>query len=30
MLGGICAEADWLAKGEDARFMSELALRLQE
>ena len=29
MLGAIAAEADWLAKGEDARFMSELALRLQ-
>lgn len=30
MLGGIAAEADWLAKGNDARFMSELALRLQD
>jgi peptidyl-tRNA hydrolase, PTH1 family len=30
MLGGICAEADWLAKGDDARFMSELALRMAE
>ena len=30
MLGAIAAEADWLAKGEDARFMSELALRLQD
>ncbi|QZP07144.1 aminoacyl-tRNA hydrolase [Caenibius sp. WL] len=28
MLGGISAEAEWLARGEDARFMSELALRL--
>ena len=28
MLGGIAAEAEWLARGEDARFMSELALRL--
>ncbi|TXG98255.1 MAG: aminoacyl-tRNA hydrolase [Rhodocyclaceae bacterium] len=28
MLGGIAAEADWLTKGDDARFMSELALRL--
>ena len=27
-LGGIAAEAEWLARGEDARFMSELALRL--
>jgi len=30
MLGAIAAEADWLAKGEDARFMSELARRLQD
>jgi PTH1 family peptidyl-tRNA hydrolase len=30
MLGAIAAEAEWLAKGEDARFMSELALRLRE
>ena len=30
MLGAICAEADWLAKGEDARFMSELARRLAD
>jgi PTH1 family peptidyl-tRNA hydrolase len=30
MLGAIGAEADWLAKGEDARFMSELALRQAE
>ena len=30
MLGAICAEADWLAKGEDARFMSELALRMAD
>lgn len=29
MLGAIAGEAEWLAKGEDARFMSELALRLQ-
>ena len=29
MLGAIGAEAEWLAKGEDARFMSEVALRLQ-
>ena len=27
MLGAIAAEADWLAKGDDARFMSEVALR---
>jgi PTH1 family peptidyl-tRNA hydrolase len=30
MLGAIAAEADWLADGEDARFMSEVALRLQQ
>ncbi len=30
MLGAIAAEADWLAKGNDARFMSDLALRLQD
>jgi len=29
MLGAIAAEADWLAKGEDARFMSDIALRQQ-
>jgi PTH1 family peptidyl-tRNA hydrolase len=28
MLGAIAAEAEWLAKGDDARFMSEIALRL--
>ena len=28
MLGAIAAEAAWLAKGDDARFMSEIALRL--
>jgi PTH1 family peptidyl-tRNA hydrolase len=28
MLGGIAFEAEWLAKGDDARFMSDLALRL--
>lgn len=30
MLGAIGAEADWLAKGDDARFMSDLALRMQD
>lgn len=30
MLGAIAAEAEWLARGEDARFMSELALRLAD
>ncbi|MEZ5682500.1 MAG: aminoacyl-tRNA hydrolase [Erythrobacter sp.] len=30
MLAGIGAEAEWLARGDDARFMSELALRMQD
>lgn len=30
MLGAMGAEAEWLAKGEDARFMSDVARRLQE
>ena len=30
MLGALAAEADWLAKGDDARFMSDVALRQQE
>ena len=30
MLGAVAAEAEWLAKGDDARFMSDVALRLQE
>lgn len=30
MLGGIAAEAEWLAKGDGARFMSDLALRLRD
>lgn len=30
MLGAIAAEAEWLAKGDDARFMSDVALRLQK
>ncbi|WP_369025282.1 aminoacyl-tRNA hydrolase [Qipengyuania sp. RANM35] len=30
MLAAIGAEAEWLARGDDARFMSELALRLQD
>lgn len=29
MLGAVAAEADWLAKGDDARFMNEVALRLR-
>jgi PTH1 family peptidyl-tRNA hydrolase len=30
LLAAIAAEADWLAAGDDARFMSEIALRLQD
>ncbi|HSG34347.1 MAG TPA: aminoacyl-tRNA hydrolase [Sphingomonadaceae bacterium] len=30
VLGAIAAEAEWLAKGDEPRFMSEIALRLQE
>ena len=30
MLGAIAAEAGWLADGDEARFMNEVALRLQE
>jgi PTH1 family peptidyl-tRNA hydrolase len=30
MLAAIAGEADWLADGDDARFMSEVALRLQQ
>jgi PTH1 family peptidyl-tRNA hydrolase len=30
MLGAIAAEAAWLADGNDARFMSDVALRLQD
>ena len=30
VLGAIAAEADWLADGNEARFMSEVALRLQQ
>jgi PTH1 family peptidyl-tRNA hydrolase len=30
MLGAIGAEAEWLAKGDDARFMNEVALRLAD
>ena len=29
MLGAVAAEAPWLAKGDDSRFMNEVALRLQ-
>jgi len=29
LLGAVAAEAPWLAKGDDARFMNEVALRLQ-
>ena len=30
MLGAIGAEADWLAQGDDARFMNDVALRMQD
>jgi PTH1 family peptidyl-tRNA hydrolase len=30
MLGAIGAAAPWLAAGDDPRFMSEIALRLQK
>ena len=30
MLGAIGAEAEWLAKGDDARFVSDIALRMQD
>ena len=30
MLAAVGAEAEWLAQGEDARFMSDVALRLQD
>ena len=30
LLGALAAEAEWLAKGDDARFMSEVALRLRD
>ncbi|MDP3673596.1 MAG: aminoacyl-tRNA hydrolase [Novosphingobium sp.] len=30
LLGAIAAEAEWLAKGDDARFMNDIALRQQD
>jgi PTH1 family peptidyl-tRNA hydrolase len=30
MLGAVSAEAEWLARADDARFMNEVALRLQD
>ncbi len=30
MLGALSAEADWLARGDDVRFMNDVALRMQE
>ena len=30
LLAAIASEADWLAKGNDARFMSDVAMRLQQ
>ncbi|MFX8813160.1 aminoacyl-tRNA hydrolase, partial [Acinetobacter baumannii] len=29
MLGAVAAEAEWLARGDDVRFMNDVALRLQ-
>ena len=29
ILGALAAEAEWLARGDDARFMNEIALRMQ-
>jgi peptidyl-tRNA hydrolase, PTH1 family len=30
LLGAVAAEADWLSKGDDVRFMNDVAMRLQE
>jgi PTH1 family peptidyl-tRNA hydrolase len=30
LLAAVAAEAEWLAEGDDPRFMSEVALRLQQ
>jgi peptidyl-tRNA hydrolase, PTH1 family len=30
LLGAIAAEAEWLAKGDDVRFMNDVALRMQD
>jgi peptidyl-tRNA hydrolase, PTH1 family len=30
LLGAVCAEADWLAKGDDVRFMNDVAVRLAD
>lgn len=30
MLGAMAAEADWLARGDDVRFMNDIALRLKD
>lgn len=30
LLGAVSAEAEWLAKGDDVRFMNDVALRLQD
>ena len=30
VLAAMAAEAEWLAKGDDARFMNDIALRLQD
>jgi PTH1 family peptidyl-tRNA hydrolase len=30
MLGAVSAEAEWLARGDDARFMNDVAMRLNQ
>jgi peptidyl-tRNA hydrolase, PTH1 family len=30
LLGAVAAEADWLAKGDDVRFMNDVAMRLHQ
>jgi PTH1 family peptidyl-tRNA hydrolase len=30
LLGAVAAEAEWLARGDDARFMNDVAMRLQD
>jgi PTH1 family peptidyl-tRNA hydrolase len=30
LLGVVADEADWLAKGDDVRFMNDVAMRLQQ
>jgi peptidyl-tRNA hydrolase, PTH1 family len=30
LIGAVAAEAEWLAKGDDVRFMNDVAMRLNE